>query len=42
LWSGSVSGERSVREKAHIFAGSKGDYYEIAGDLPKYDTFPKK
>ncbi len=39
---GTLDAPSGVREKNHIFAGSKGDYYEIPGDLPKYDTLPGK
>lgn len=37
---GTIDGATGLKEKAHIFVGSKGDYYEIAGDLAKYDTLP--
>lgn len=29
-----------LREKAHIFVGSKGDYYEIASELKEYEAGP--
>ncbi len=35
---GTLDAPSGVREKNHIFAASKGDYYEIWGELPKYDT----
>lgn len=39
---GSLDAPTGVREKAHIYVGSKGDYYEIAGELPRHQTFPGK
>jgi len=41
ICAGTLDAPTGVREKAHIFAGSKGDYYEIEGDLPQYDTLPR-
>src|SRR5262245_59680362 len=38
ICAGTLDAPTGVREKAHIFAASKGDYYDIAGDLPRYDT----
>jgi hypothetical protein len=36
---GSVDEPTGLREKAHIYVGSKGDYYEIADDdLVRYET----
>jgi hypothetical protein len=40
ICAGTLDAPTGIREKAHIFAGSKGDYYEITGDLLKYDTLP--
>ena len=40
ICAGTLDEPTGVREKAHIFVGSKGDYYEIDGDLPRYDTLP--
>jgi hypothetical protein len=37
---GTLDAPTGTREKAHIFTGSKGDYYEITGDLPRYDELP--
>lgn len=38
---GSLDEPTGIREKAHIYVGSKGDYYELAEDgLLRYDTFP--
>jgi hypothetical protein len=42
ICAGTLESPTGIREKAHIYVGSKGDYYEISGDLPKYDTFPRK
>lgn len=39
---GTLDSPTGIREKAHIYVGSKGDYYEIADALPKYETFPGK
>jgi hypothetical protein len=38
ICAGTLDAPTGIREKNHIFVASKGDYYEIAGDLPKYDT----
>lgn len=35
---GTLDEPTGVREKNHIFVGSKGDYYDVAGELPKYET----
>jgi hypothetical protein len=40
LTPGTLDAPTGTFEKAHIFVGSKGDYYDIAGALPKYDTLP--
>jgi hypothetical protein len=37
---GSLDAPTGTREKAHIFVGSKGDYYDICDNLPQYDTLP--
>jgi hypothetical protein len=42
ICAGTLDAPTGLREKAHIYAGSKGDYYEISGDLPRYDTIPVK
>jgi hypothetical protein len=42
ICAGTLDAPTGLREKAHIYAGSKGDYYEIVGDLPTYDTLPHK
>ena len=36
---GSLDPPTGIREKAHIFVGSKGDYYEITGELPRYQEY---
>jgi hypothetical protein len=38
LTAGSLDAPSGLREKAHIYVASKGDYYEITGELPRYDT----
>jgi hypothetical protein len=42
ICAGTFDEPTGLREKAHIYAGSKGDYYEIAGELPAYDTMPQR
>jgi hypothetical protein len=42
ICAGTLDTPTGIREKAHIYAGSKGDYYDIAGDLPQHETFPKR
>ncbi len=40
ICAGTLDSPTGLREKAHIFAGSKGDYDEISGDLPSFGTLP--
>jgi hypothetical protein len=40
ICAGTLDAPTATREKAHIYVGSKGDYYEIAGGLARYETFP--
>lgn len=40
LCPGTLDAPTGIREKAHIFTGSKGDYYDIKDDLLKYDVLP--
>ncbi|MEO7731680.1 MAG: GFA family protein [Kofleriaceae bacterium] len=42
ICAGTLAAPTGIREKAHIYTASKGDYYEIVGDLIAYDTFPGK
>jgi hypothetical protein len=42
ICAGTLDSPTGIREKAHIYAASKGDYYEIAGELPRYDEMPKR
>jgi hypothetical protein len=42
ICAGTVDAPTGLHEKAHIYVASKGDYYAIADDLLKYDTFPGK
>jgi hypothetical protein len=42
ICAGTLDAPTGIREKAHIYVGSQGDYYEISGDLPRYDTLPKR
>lgn len=41
ITAGTLDAPSGTREKAHIYAASKGDYYEIHGPLPAYDEFPR-
>jgi hypothetical protein len=41
ICAGTLDAPSGTREKAHIYVASKGDYYEVADDLPKYETFPR-
>ena len=41
LCAGTLDAPSGTHEKAHIYVGSKGDYYELHDALPKYDTFPR-
>jgi hypothetical protein len=40
ICAGTLDTPSGTRERAHIYVGSRGDYYEIADDLPKHDAFP--
>ena len=42
ICAGTLDAPTGIREKAHIYVGSKGDYYDLSGDLPRYETFPKR
>jgi len=42
ICAGTLDAPTGVREKAHIFVASKGDYYEISGDLPRYEQHPRR
>jgi hypothetical protein len=42
ICAGTLDPPTGIREKAHIYVGSKGDYYEISGTLLAYDTFPQR
>ncbi|WP_342374064.1 GFA family protein [Myxococcus stipitatus] len=39
---GTLDAPTGLRGKAHIYVGSKSDYYELTDDLLKYDTFPQR
>ena len=41
IMSGTLDGETGIKTSTHIYVGDKGDYYELADDLPKYDGFRK-
>ncbi|GEL71322.1 MULTISPECIES: GFA family protein [Myxococcus] len=42
ICAGTLESPTGIREKAHIYLGSKGDYYDITPGLVEYDTFPGK
>ena len=42
ICAGTLDAPTGIREKAHIYVASKGDYYDIPGELLKFDTFPGK
>ena len=37
---GSVDAPTGLVEKAHIYVGSKGDYYAVSGALAQHETVP--
>jgi hypothetical protein len=37
---GTLDAPSGVREKAHIYAASRGDYYEIVDGLPRHEEMP--
>jgi hypothetical protein len=37
---GTLDDDPGVREKAHIFCGSKAPWYEITDDLPQFEAYP--
>jgi len=42
ICAGTLDAPTGIHEKAHIYTASKGDYYEIHGDLIAYEVFPGK
>jgi hypothetical protein len=40
MCAGTLDAPTGIREKAHIYVASKGDYYDIPDSLLKYDVFP--
>jgi hypothetical protein len=42
ICAGTLDSPSGTREKAHIYTGSKGDYYDITGDLLAFDTMPQR
>lgn len=38
IFAGALDGETGLRLVAHIFTADKGDYYEIADDLPQHSS----
>jgi hypothetical protein len=38
---GSLDDDPGMRPQEHIFVADKAPWYEIADDLPRYDTYPK-
>jgi hypothetical protein len=39
ICAGTLDAPTGIREKAHIYVASKGDYYEIHDQLLRYDEF---
>lgn len=39
ICAGTLDAPTGIREKAHIYCASQGDYYQITGELPRYDAF---
>ncbi len=37
---GTIEGDPGIRPEAHIFVGSKAQWYEIQDDLPQFDNRP--
>jgi hypothetical protein len=37
---GSIDGDPGIRPSAHIFVGSKAEWFEIPGDLPQFEEYP--
>jgi hypothetical protein len=37
---GNLDGDPGSRPLAHIFVGSKAPWYDLAGDLPRFDAYP--
>ena len=40
IFAGSLDDATGLKVFEHIFVADKGDYYEIADDVPKFDTYP--
>lgn len=38
IMSGTIDGATGITTEKHIFVANKGDYYDIAGDAPQYET----
>ena len=39
ICAGTLDAPTGLRDKAHIYVASKGDYYEIVDDLVRYEVF---
>ena len=37
---GSLDDDPGLEPKGHIYVGSKADWFEITGDLPRYEEMP--
>ena len=37
ITAGTLDAPTEVRHRVHIFVSEKGDYYELADDLPKHE-----
>ena len=40
VYAGSLDEPTNFKVASHIFVADKGDYYEIADDLPKHEIYP--
>jgi hypothetical protein len=40
ICAGTIDAPTGLKDKAHIFVGSKSDYYEITDTLLKFETLP--
>ncbi|WP_254055080.1 GFA family protein [Kiloniella sp. EL199] len=39
IMSGTIDGNTEIRTSSHIYVSTKGDYYDLDDDLPKYITY---
>ena len=41
IFAGSLDGAAGLKIFEHIFVADKGDYYDIADDVPRHDAYPE-